>query len=526
MLQNIHDKVKGWFANTIMGILAIAFALWGIQFYLERNGGDNEIAKVNGQSITPTQVNVVYQQLKALFPNTDLTIVKEKALQQVITTQVLSDAAVAAGFRIAPVQLDSAIMQMPAFQENGQFSPQRLQQILSAMGYSQDEFVADLQSSLLITQAEEGIRKSAFVLPAETQQILQLMDQRRDIEYAIIPAAQFQEQVKISPDAINSYYQQHQNDFRTAENVSIDYIELSVDQLSKNLQFSAQELQQYYQSNSANFNKNGKLQPFNAVKNQIIAELKQQKLQQVFSDQSQKLSDLTYTNANSLEPAAAALNLKIQTTASFTRQGEKTGLLSTPQVVAAAFNEDVLKNANNSNVIAVKEGDVIVLRAKNYQPSAVLPLDTVKDKIIQQLRIQGSQVAAEQLGQKLVGTLQQGNLSQISQQNKLQWQAKDAVTRQSPGIDMQILRAAFSLQKPANNTNQLAVTGVNLANGDYALVTVKQIIAADLKTSAQQRHIVQQDLQNSYGQLEYNQMYVNDLMKHAKIKLNAQQTTN
>lgn len=522
MLQSINEKVQGWFANTIMIVLAIAFSLWGIEYYIGRGGPSDEVAKVNGQAITTDQVNIAYQQLKPLLPNTDPTLIKQKALQQIVMTQVLSDAAVAAGFRIPPALLDTAIMQIPVFQENGQFSPQRFQQVLNALGYSQDYFVANMQRNLLMEQAETGIRKSAFVLPNETQQMLQLMDQQRDIEYAIIPAAKFQNQVTISPEAINTYYQQHQDDFRTPEKVSIDYLELSVDQLGKNIQLSDADLQQYYQNNLANFTKDGKTESFATVKNQITAELKQQKLQQIFSDQSQKLSDLTYTNATTLEPAAAALNLKIQSTDSFTRQGEKTGILNNPQIIAAAFNEDVLKNGNNSNVISIKDGDVVVLRAKNYQPATVLPLDEVKDKIEPILHLQAAQAAAQQSGQKIVQELQSGNLQQIAKQNNLQWQTKAAVTRQTPGIDMQILRAAFALPKPANS-KQPAATGVTLSNGDYALVAVNQVIPAPASSNPQQQPIVQQDLQNMVGEMEYQQLYVNDLMHRAKIKIDTQQ---
>ena len=34
LLQKIRDHAKGWFAYTIIGLLIIPFAVWGINYYL------------------------------------------------------------------------------------------------------------------------------------------------------------------------------------------------------------------------------------------------------------------------------------------------------------------------------------------------------------------------------------------------------------------------------------------------------------------------------------------------------------
>ncbi|MCC9002049.1 MAG: SurA N-terminal domain-containing protein, partial [Candidatus Competibacter sp.] len=38
MLQKIRDHAQGWFAYTIIGLLTIPFAVWGINYYFEGGG--------------------------------------------------------------------------------------------------------------------------------------------------------------------------------------------------------------------------------------------------------------------------------------------------------------------------------------------------------------------------------------------------------------------------------------------------------------------------------------------------------
>ena len=59
MLEAIRKKSKGWVAYLIVGLIAVPFALFGIQQYM--GGSSNSvIAIVDGEDIT---VNTYYQEL-------------------------------------------------------------------------------------------------------------------------------------------------------------------------------------------------------------------------------------------------------------------------------------------------------------------------------------------------------------------------------------------------------------------------------------------------------------------------------
>lgn len=517
MLQTIHQKIQGWFATAIISLIVVTFALFGIQSYLNRNTSNSAVAKVNGSEITNSQLQNVYQILRQSAHHFDQKQLREQALQQLIQATILAQAAIQEGYHISPIQVDALIMQLPAFQENGRFSMERFQRILQTLRYSQAQFLTDFQNNLLVNQAQIGVTQSAFALTSEAEQMLELLAQQRDILYTLISAASLQSQTSITPEMINAYYQQHQDQFKTPEKVSIEYLELNVNQLAKKVQITDADIQQYYQDNQGAYIKDGKPLPLAQVKTQIEKGLTQQKLQELFSAQSQQLADLTFTHSATLIPAANALGLTIQHSDFFSRQGEESGIASKPGIIAAAFNEDVLKNKNNSNVITIGEGDVIVLRVKNYQPATVLPLAQVKPHIVQQLQVEQSQKAAEQQGEKMVEALQSGHLASLTQQYHLHWQTKNRVTRQASGIDGQIIRTAFALGAPQNDANP-RFTGVTLQNGDYVIVGVKKVWPAVSTPKPQQITVTQHQLENNYGQLDY-QLYINELLDKSKVKI-------
>jgi peptidyl-prolyl cis-trans isomerase D len=527
MLQTIRDRAQGWITGVIVGLLVVAFALWGIESYLGNSAGPDVAAKVNGVPITQEQLNFVYQRMRQSwlaqvgsqlsFDQTLQAQLKAQALQQLITSQVLSQAAIRQGYRVHPLQLDAVIMQLPAFQVNGQFSPERFQEILNKVSYSQHQFVSDLENTLLINQPQLGILSSQFALPGEIDQAMQLKQQKRDIEYTILPTERFLQTTQLPAQTLQDYYQQHLAEFQSPAKVRIEYVELSAPQLQHNVQVSDQELQQYYNENIQTYAVKSHVLPFAQVRHQIEQTLLQQKLQQLFSDQSEQLSQLVYTNPNSLAPAAKTLGLQLQVSDYFANTGGTNGITANPKVVAAAFSDNVLKQSNNSDLIPLDDKTVLVLRTKEYQPAAPLPFSAVKGAIGKVLRQRAAQQQVKQVGEQLLAQLRQGeNPQKIAEQHHLQWISHQAVNRQTSVLNGQILKLVFSLPANANKTHP-AFGGLTLSNGNYVLVSVTGVtngVSAQLSSPEQQTY--REEIENSMGQLDY-ELYVSSLMKQAKV---------
>src|SRR5262249_7845273 len=149
MLQSLREHAQGWIAGVIATIICLAFALWGIEYYLTSSNNNQTIAKVNGESITQQDLDYASKRLalqEVSAPNAETDISKqqkEKALKELIDTYTLADAAEQQGLVLDNNQIGNVVAQLPIFQTNGKFSLPLFQQFVSRMFPSEQAFFLD-----------------------------------------------------------------------------------------------------------------------------------------------------------------------------------------------------------------------------------------------------------------------------------------------------------------------------------------------------------------------------------------------
>lgn len=262
MLQTIREHTQGWFAGVIISLIIMSFALWGIHSYFV-GGASNVVAVVNGIDITNQQLASAYDRLRRQMMtqyganavnSNNQNAVKNKALRGLIEMEVLSQAALAQGFFISDQQIDGYLQSMPEFQVNGQFSIERFQEVLTSSQLSDGEFLKLIRTSLLIDQPKVGVVFTSFAMPEQTDYSIKLINQDRDISYLKLPYSYFDETIgTIADKDILTYYNNHKNDFMTPEQVTVDYIELSVADLAKTITPTDDELMNYYKENNTSY---------------------------------------------------------------------------------------------------------------------------------------------------------------------------------------------------------------------------------------------------------------------------------
>lgn len=171
--------------------------------------------------------------------------------------------------------------------------------------------------------------------------------------------------------------------------------------------------------------------PYKAVVAKVKQASERQQMAQFFSEANDKLADLTYTNSDSLEPAAKELGLKIQTTDLVTEAGSKSGILANNKILKATFSEPVLKHGYNSNPIEI-EHNLVVLRIKEHIPEAIQPLDKVRVAIAEKLKTQALQKKVHDFSQELLALLQKGMaVAELVKQHDFAWHVVAGADRSS-----------------------------------------------------------------------------------------------
>ena len=260
MLQTIREHTQGWIAGVIISIIILSFALWGIHSYFTGGSANTDVAVVNGTSISKEQLAVAYERLRRSvqsqyssnnpITSKDEAGLKNRALKDLIDIEVLKQSSLSQGFRVSDNQIDNYLQSVPDFQVDGRFSMEKFQEYLSSTLFSTSDILELIKTNLLISQPKLGIILTSFALPDETRYTIALVNQEREIAYLTIPMQTFLSQpITVPADKIKAYYDQHQNDFMTPEQVNVEYLELSLKDLAQNIKPTDTMLKSFYNEN-------------------------------------------------------------------------------------------------------------------------------------------------------------------------------------------------------------------------------------------------------------------------------------
>lgn len=234
MLTTLREKLSGWVAKVIFGLLIFVFSFFGIESYFMARTA-TYVAKVGKSEISQQQLqdalNRARQQMVQSGQKLDPTVLESPAFKlQVLDTLVDRDLLQRAGTRlgvmISDAQLRQTIAALPYFQVDGHFDPTTYQATLSGMGMTAEAFQDSVRSDLAVQFLPQAISASAIVTPADLDAFIRIAMQTRDFRYALLPTP-VPADTAVSTAEIKSYYVAHSAAFMTPEQVAVHYIEVN-----------------------------------------------------------------------------------------------------------------------------------------------------------------------------------------------------------------------------------------------------------------------------------------------------------
>jgi peptidyl-prolyl cis-trans isomerase D len=221
--------------------------------------------------------------------------------------------------------------------------------------------------------------------------------------------------------------------------------------------------------------KPAEVKPFEQVRADLERDLKTQQAQKDFAKAADQFTNLVYEQADSLQPAADALKLKVQKADALTRRGLAPFINS--RVVDALFSEDSLKTRKNTQAVEVGTNTMVSARIVDYKPAAVKPLDEVKAQARQLVERREAVRMAKEAGEAKLAELR-------AQPNDAGFSPSRTISRSKPeGLPPSAINAL--MRAPADKLP--AYVGTEVENAGYV---VAQIVSSKLGDtgSAEQRN--------------------------------------
>lgn len=165
----------------------------------------------------------------------------------------------------------------------------------------------------------------------------------------------------------------------------------------------------------------GSVKSFEAVKDEIIKEVKLQLASEQFADTATKLTQIVNDQRNSLQPVQDELQLPIQQVSGITlggllspaQVGDKAAqgsqfetLFATPRVREVLFSREVFTEGFNSGTIEVSPSEILVVRVAEKVPAAVPSLDKVRDQVVATVKAEKALALAREEGAKVLSQVQ------------------------------------------------------------------------------------------------------------------------
>lgn len=265
MLEKIRDGSQGMIAKVILGFVILTFALAGVGSYLG-NSSEVPVATVNGDEITKVQFDTAYQNERArmqqqfgemfgmLSADTNyMSNFRNSVLEKLIDEQLQRQLVSQLDLMVSDDVLRDTIRAMPEFQVDGVFNNDRYIALLRQNGYEPNQFRDYLRAQMSTNQLVVGLAGSEFATVSEMQLLSKLQQQSRDIQYAVLKAADFASAVEMNDQLLQDYYQSNTNQFVSPETVSVDYVQLTAADIAKSVVVADADLQAYYDANQARY---------------------------------------------------------------------------------------------------------------------------------------------------------------------------------------------------------------------------------------------------------------------------------
>ena len=623
VLQTIREKLTGILAGVFFAVLIIPFAFVGVNSYFASDAINN-VAVVNDQEISINQFNQSFQNYRRRMQSImgvnfdaeqfDQAVVRREHLDTMIDQELLAQLSIEAGLSVANERLATAIRDIPAFQVDGVFNADVYQSRLSAQGRTPKQFENDMRAQMIMGQFPSSIASSAISTSSELDGYIRLQDQERAFMAILVPAQlddsetgdteadssevvdsaedadiesdeaagkqteEAIEDVIIDEEAILAWYESHPEDYRSQEQIVIEYIELDAATLGGDIVPDEEQLMALFEEQESRFispetrlashilievdslapeldiesarqqaedlairAKDGEefislarensqdagsapdggdlgwVEPgfmvqafedalyeltleapisepvrsgfgwhviylrdvrpaegmtFTEARPTILAEYQAEKDERRFLEQADRLVDIIYEDPTTLDAAAEELDLEVNQAGPFGRAGGD-GIAANPEVLKASFSDLVMLQGVVSDPVDLAENHLVMILMKDHLPEALLPLDEVRDRVVQSVHSQLAMESAQARANEILAQVVSGaDPALLGEENELEVLVVEAATRSGKDVRGDLLRDLFLMESP--NEDGPVNEVLSLSDG-YAVVQLQSV---------------------------------------------------
>jgi peptidyl-prolyl cis-trans isomerase D len=465
MLDAMRRGAVNWLAKILLGLLIVAFAVWGVADVF-RGYGRGTLARIGSTEISVEEYRQAYQdELSSISRRMGRRLTNEQAkllgLEQRTLSRLIGAAAIDAHVRKLHLALsDQGIAEIvrddPAFKgADGAFSPRVFQNFLRQNGLSEGRYVATRRKEEVRDQLTDSLFGSVSPPQPLIDHLYRYREETRVIEFL---TPDYGKLIKIAePDdaKLREFYEQNKRQFVTPELRKINLLLLTREDVKGRLAIDEDDVKAAYERDKEKFN---------------IPE-KRRVRQLAFPDKA--AAEKAYAElakAKSFQEAAAKLGFKESDT--------DLGLLARtdmidPKIADAVFGlkKDELSKPVEGQfaIVLVRVGEIVPGKQRTYEEVK----GEIKDRMAEERVNQETQALHEKAeNERSAGK----SLQEIGESLKLPFREIAAIDRSGKTGDgqpaIEHAEAARIAQAAFSGAAGIEADATELADGGYAWIDV------------------------------------------------------
>ena len=447
------------FSQIILVLIVLTFALFGVDSYLRGRDATDVVAEIGSAGISQREYGIMVSQAQdRLRPQAQQNpqaaeylqsdAFKRSVLNEMIQRRVLLNQAAQMGMAVSENELREVIGSVSAFfDENGQFSAEKYEQLLRAQNLSPAEFERQIEQDLIVGRLQNTISETAIVADSTVRRLVKQRGQQREVSQVIFSPVEYREKITVTDEDTKKYFDDNKELFKLPERARVEYLVLNEEAAAETVSVTDAELEQSY---------NDRLSEFQTKEERRASHILISVAESASSDEkdaAKKIAIEVLAKLNAKEGSFAELAKQFSNDPGSAENGGDLGF----------FEKGLMVESFDEAVFSARVGEIQgpietqygfhIIRLDEIKPLETTPIDEVREQLekdIKQSKVDEAYIKASQTFSDLVYT-EFDSLQPVADELKLTIQTSDWVSRDSAGFNTlldkpELLQAIFSAE--------------------------------------------------------------------------------
>ncbi|MBI3815155.1 MAG: SurA N-terminal domain-containing protein [Nitrospinae bacterium] len=262
MLQFMRDYAKSWVIKIVLWTVVASFVgtiflVWG----MGRDVSEGVVATVEGKKITFGEYQQIYNKVYDFYKRQQgdikedifAPIIKKTALDTIVARKLQLSLAKQEGIMVTDEEVVDEIQGTDIFKKDGRFDRDMYIRILHANKMNPGEYEDGVREDLLIRKMESFIKDGVKVSKKDVRDAYIRLNEKVDADYLILTPDNFINNVPVSQDKIEEFYNNNKSLFQRGEEIVADYISADPKNYEKDIQIDEARINEYYDGHIAEY---------------------------------------------------------------------------------------------------------------------------------------------------------------------------------------------------------------------------------------------------------------------------------